>query len=525
MAETGSIFDDFTTSSSTHIRIFATDGQPKTVEQYNAAVNEYDATEKQNGVGKGTITGPFTGLVVGSIKEQARSGFEAINQPIQNVAQSPWVTDTHGMIASKLTGQPYEPATGLMGKLGRLNSPGFGLSLAGESVNTPGKAAATIALAAVPGMSQLSGIIPTLARAGAGFAGHMVGDRLTGTAETEAEDRPILERASTQQLMTVAGVAVADGITGVITGVLGKSLTAKATKQVSDDITAAIKTKYPRLTYSGKAGQEAYFSTKDGLADVVRIGVKALKGDGDELAKEFVDDVLRVMPTPRGMEDPLMRKVWQKDNLIGFKKELNGLLGRYETEANKFLDNIGDDAIKAVQTGKLEELRDEITNTIGRKFREITRKDISDITAADEKAKYAMDALKLFSTMQKYTEAHKRFTMGAEVLEVLKQSGQGSGTDPIKLQKFIHDKMMSLPNSSLMHDVASAAVRGGQIGGRDISPSQMLRDNPFRMIKAIGSMLPAPTKFTGTVRGTTPFKTIEALSKGEIQRFYEREEK
>lgn len=521
-------YEDFTTSSGTAIRVFSTDGEPKTYEQYVNAINEYDISEKQNGVGKGTITGPFTGLTADSFKERARTGFETISEPVQSVTRSPWLTDPNGAFIASVAGKPYQPPSGIVDKAGlAVSHPGGALlSALGNQVKTPGGALATAALSAlgpVKMLRQLSGQLPTVIRAGVAGLGHFAGDALTGTAETETEDRPILDRASTQQLFTIANVAAADGITGVITGVLGKSLSAKATKQVSDDILAAIKEKYPEWTYRGKDGIEAYLSTKDGLAQAVRSGVKGLKGDGDELAEEFMSDLYKVMASFSA--SPLMRKVGQRSvELKEFDRDIRELLKQWNTTVNTVYDDIGNAKVFADGTAKIEAIRDQIGKVIGQKFRQITRADITDVNDADKAAQFAVDAFKLMGTVSKYTEAHKKFEMGAQVLSMLKQSGQGSGTDALKLQKFIHDKMKEIPQSPLMTDVMRGAVRGGEIGSMDRSPSQMLRQIPNKFIAAFGA-LPSPTQYTGTVRGTTPFKTIEVMTKDMLYDFYNRKDK
>jgi protein-tyrosine-phosphatase len=309
-----------------------------------------------------------------------------------------------------------------------------------------------------------------------------------------------MERATIQALMTVPSTLVSEGIVSVLTG----GLSAKAGKQVVDDITSAIRKDAPHLTYGGKAGIDEYVKSQGNFTNVINAGIKGMKADGDELAKSFLSDLKQT-----GIQ------ITKKTSTL-----VERMLKQYNDTVVTMLDDIGNDKLRNSSMTKINEITGEI-------------KDLIVESLGPPGTVAAPYIAKLEQTMMKYGAAQQKFKALAEVFSVLKQSNTAGGLNPQRLQEVIADRVKGSTTyqSALSKDVMSAASRGAPHGSVDYSGIDVnkvadmlpgIAGAPIKAASRVTGFNKIPvgaTYHVGTIKGVPNKAAFDAMTQDEIRKF------
>jgi hypothetical protein len=456
------------------ITLYSTTGKRKSPKDFDEAIQKYALT--------GEAPPGFTALSPG-IMNTLRSGFEAVNQPLQKGL--PQVGAAIGGLAAtsplailfqKMGVLPEGTSESLTGK-GVSAGSSVGESIA-SSVDTPGKAGAAAGQVGAALATGGTSLLPTIGGAALGGGlGYLAGSSMTGEG---IDPGPIATAAIT------AGFA--EGGVGVLKNLLGLGLSQLANKQISTDIMNLLKSRYGSAAGQNPAILEGMMSNADDLAKLTRIGMKGIMSDFDAVASGLKDDIMRTMP-----------RSLSKGGQNTLRSELRSII-----EASKdMLDNPGmanQAAVDAVNKAKLA-----IRNVISNDFSNMSPGVVS---SALQKAD---------SVIVDYAASIDKFKPGSMLLKALKDSGARDGFQP---QAFQEEIAKYLGSDSLMESAGSIARRGASYGAKD---------TPVSAKVPVGKMLGLPsfmdkyvnigpsnigTKYAGTIRGASPSATAAVAASG-----------
>lgn len=421
------------------VTIYSTSGNKRTLEEFRQVAESYVLDKKQ--------TKGFTVVPKDSPHDVIRGFYESnINQPLQEGAQA---------LGQKMAQAPEQGAGGL-GQVARLLSgaPGY----AASTVNTPEKLGAAIGgTAAAIGSAGMSLAPQALMSAAGTGAGYLLGQYAGGSNKGQGPGTVIGE-----PLMAAAAGAASQGFVGMIKAGLGRSVTQKANEGMALKLRELIETKYPHLAKLGPDGVNALASTKDGLADLMKIGVSGLRESADDTASNFVSLLNQNMPRT-------LKKATQE--------EVAGLIKEHTKLANKMLDNIGDEEAITTTSAEMTKVLGQVKNLVVGEFSKPGSTDLMAATA-------------MRRILNAYTKNIEGFQDGATLLKLMKKSEAQLGFNSSRFQKVIYDELKNNPayggGSQFINEAERIAFRGGQPG----------LDRPVNFGVRLSDVLPGSLKAT-----------------------------
>lgn len=473
MAEDTYLEVPYTATDGKEIILRSPDGMPRSGIDFETYAKEYESR---------ITTAP--GRVFEAVNQLVQSGNRAVQSALPGPSLYEGFNRSPQQIEAEKQLSPLEKLQHVAGGVGKTVS-----QFAANQFDTPGEVGTMAGLALThPMVRNLSGTIPHIARTAGAAVGNLAGNVLTDPVG-------VLDKHITEALLTLVASGASETVTGVIANRFGHSLSEKATRQVKNDIFARIRQKYPDISLEGDSGIEAYASTKGGFEDLIKAGAKGLKADGEDLAKSFVADINLAMP--RTMSQ-------------GTTKQLESLMNKYGKQADKYLDNLGDEAIEEATFKLKAEISKEMTDLVAKEFKSAQ--------GQLDPAKVAI----LEQTWAKYQAAQNKFESGARVLTLMRESGEGGGFDAQRLQKTIHNRLSSKDpnlNDALMQSVMDAARRGAPRGSIDKSTKFHTELLPGWMSKSEEVLETPLTRFVGAIRGKVPHGVVNAITNEEIKKF------
>lgn len=480
-APTPKLFQDYENNDGKTVTIFSSTTKPQLPEDFDKAMDQYGRT--------GDVPNNFT-LVTNPVLATIRKGFETGAAPIRQA------TEAAGESTGKILASPGNALFQLGEKAGLLPSGSAqGITNTGARF---GKAAGNIAATPLRTPEELGGTVGVgtaaalMAKASypAQIAATMLGNvagRMTGG---------MLAGSQQEATSTIIGSALSAGFThgaiGAFKYATGKGLSQQAQEGVDKDLVDMIAKKHPSLVNDPNA-LPAVMSTKAGIADVIQIGVKGLRGDIDTASNAVITELESRLPKAYGAGFQFSIPV--RNNIRNSIKEITA-------QQNKIMDNIGDGSILKEATDTIKDEGNKIGKIVYDEFVKIAG---GTSPAASTLAN--MQSSKVLGVLNDYKNQAKQFEDGAKLYSAIRQASEDGSFNVAKFQKVMAnlytDQPSSIPPGSLMRGAYDIAGRNGpginQPGGVDLQRSIL---EPFG-IKSKPSGIP-----NGPAQAMGWFKTL-----------------
>jgi hypothetical protein len=394
------------------VHIYAIDNTPRTVQQFDAAMDEYDKTKRNP-----------TGFVIAQpgVKDWMNEKWEAVQNKIQPVIQSQF--KNMGESLAETVNLPVQGITALGEKAGIL-PPGYSQAgteaaietggklgpFVGSTIRRPEDAAATVASLAFPASAAMKGglslrsIVQKAIQEGAVTTAAWTG------AKSVSSDPP----TKGEVILTTLANTAAGGAEGAMAGWVDKYLKAGRKEKVAQELidivdqskVSAGSTKY---TFDQVA------STKK-FSEMVQKGTDGLRGELDDIVKTYVDDVSNVLPVQFG-----------KNEKISFTSKVR----KVEEAGNEVLRAVGtDDYAK-----KVSAYNDAVIAA-----RSFVTSNIANVPGS------APLLVKVNDVMERKTQQLLAFTDAAEMLNVFSDVGQKGEFTPVNIHNALRDRYLGDPN-------------------------------------------------------------------------------
>jgi len=480
---------------------YALGSKPQTAEAFMKAYDSYQRV--------GNRVAGFTFLEPG-IVEKARHAFESgVGNPLRSAAKfvegMPNIAEPGGLR------EKYDPGVGAYNLLrGAVPS----IARAAASPQGAGAAAGTaLGAAATAGTSLLPSIVGTALGAGAGAVG---ADVATGTYK----GRPT-EHINT--FLTQSGIAaLGSGLIGGFKQLLGRGFSQRAQQQAAGDLMDLLKKKAAPLS-NDPNGLEIYSSTMPGANDIIKVGIKGLRGDIDTIQ----DGIVNALQQPSLKVPGKVLGKFSSDRFVGdVALGLPSMLNKYTaTEVKKLVRQLADQGNKLLDT-----IGDDTTHAATQEAMKVTKQKIveaftNDLTKSSPAVK-AAQALRIEALTERYTKQLDDFKDAAEVLHYMRMSIGPKGFDPTLMQKLVQ---YNKNQGALQEQARTAVFRGANsLEGTDASIRAQvpfgaaLKQIPLlNRVPGIGGLnigKDIGTRYVGNVRGTYPIteavagqQTIKAI--------------
>lgn len=457
------------------VTVYSTTGDKRTEEDFTAALARYNAT--------GTAPQGYTVLQPG-VMNTLRSGFEAVNQPVQRalpaiggavghaVVNPPGLTTAlQGLgLLSPEAAQTIETAA--RGP-GRTIGAGVG-GLIGSQVNTPEKLAMTAATAAVAPYLPLASVarlgaaavpeavagvagaaapavrgalsIANILKAG-GLAGG-VGAGASAVAGTATGTMPTLGRAAAEFGIAAAG--------GSFNSVLGHFMTTYVHPDQQEaalgGIVDTMKARYPHLADDPHLMDMAV-SSKEKLASMTQQMSGPLRESYDAVSSTMIQDINAIAPQALS---------------VGQQATLRAKMRTLDRAATRYLDTILE---RAPGTSGAPSVNQHALAALG-----AAKTDVIDFVSDAFPMARSNAAIVggVTQTLQRQMGALAQYEEGAQVLGWLQRSGAAKGFDPMTFARTIQGEYQAQPGS-LLHQTGQllgGGVRqpgGASTGGRALT--------------------------------------------------------
>jgi hypothetical protein len=397
-----------TDASGNMVHIYAIDNTPRTVQQFDQAMDEYDKTKRnptgfviaQPGV-KDWINEKWEAVqnvVQPQFKKMGQSMGETINLPVQGLTA---LGEKAGILPPGYSQAGTEAAIETGGNVGEF---------LGSSIRRPEDAAATVASMAFPASAAMKGglslrsIVQKAVAEGA----------ITTTAWTGAKAVSSDPPTKGEVILTALANTAAGGAEGAMAGWVDKYLKVGRKEKVAQEIidivdeskVSAGSTKY---TFDQVA------STKK-FSEMVQKGTDGLRGELDDIVKTYVDDVNSVLP-----------RSLSKNEKISFTSRVR----KVEEAGNEVLRAVGtpDYAKKVIDyNAEVNNVRSFVTNT----FSNVNNPGPMMIRVND--------------VLERKGAQLRSFNDAAELLNVFSDVGQKGEFTPVNIHNALRDRYLGDPN-------------------------------------------------------------------------------
>jgi hypothetical protein len=427
---------DFADEAGNKVTAYSKDNKPRSVSELQAAAEQFVNTGKAP---EGTI------VLRPGIVNALRSGYEAVNQPIQRGAAA--------IAGATLAPNEMPPELAQMMQ----TNPDYRFALgmnrgvipqAAESVSTPGRAGMTAATLAVSPALKAVTKTTELGAAGAPMVMNMLRNMgLMGSAATAGNVGGKLATGEPLQGLSLGhgveipfaadvvipftAAAATQGFMGVLSHFVNRYMSPNYGQKIAKEVFDEVKGQYPDLK-NDPVLLDAAVSVPAKLARVTQIMSKGLRGDLEDNVTTMVADINQILP----------RRL-----TTGTQNTVRAQVRAIIRAGDDILDNLGNADAKAAAEQALTDAGHKIYNAVAAEFKAMKAPD-----------QIAMRVDKLIES-KIGKPALQQFYEGADVLAALKRSGAANGFNASAFVNEIRGTSQANPGS-LIDKVGRIAGQG-----------------------------------------------------------------
>ena len=340
----------------------------------------------------------------------------------------------------------------------------------GELVSTPEKLGATLGYGGVQALTKnMSGVLPMLARSVSPAVGAFLMDEITGQGQQKQQKNRMNDFVTTT-LISAGG----ESVYTILGRVFGQYISQTAKEEVASGIMEVVKESAKKLgiPITSGAALNAIPSTKKGLEDVTRIGIKALRGEADDVAQQLSDQIVTVLPAA------LKKRP---------KSEFTEFLQDFSKASEEYINAIGDKKATDVATKAMADAKSKAAGLLKKEFPNMSPEGQQKVVEA-------------FVDYQRHL---RDFTEARDIIHGLKITGE-NGFNPQGFQRYMANRA-GVPGG-MFEEVGEAAGRGVR-GGVDTGVTANV--NPLSKLPFVGKYVPpVNVPLSKTYAGRVPVSPI-----------------